>query len=185
MIGIGRWLLLAFGHSYYQHGYTSLIVLTIAAGPISASYWLQTILRLAGKLRAIIVVNAIGAIATCSAVWFASSHGLITVAWAWLGGCAVTALAVGLAAPEKSREPIKAISSNTFKHSNKPQEAGVFLVERRFMTRLFAVSASRRRKILKLILPMRTYKACRLALRRVVLRWIEGDSASLRRGHRC
>lgn len=50
------------------------------------------------------------------------------------------------------------------------------------MTRLFAVSASRRRKILKLILPVRTYKACRLALRRVVLRWIEGDSASLAPG---
>ena len=117
MIGTGRWLLLAFGYSYYQHGYTSLIVLTIAAGPISASYWFQTILRLAGKLRAIIMINAIGTIATCSAVWFASSHGLVTVAWAWLGGCAVTALAAGLAAREKSASPSKRKLST---HSNIP-----------------------------------------------------------------
>ena len=55
-------------------------------------------------------------------------------------------------------------------------------MERRFITRLFVVSASRRRGIFKLILPVRTYKTCRLALRRVVLRWIEGDSASLAPG---
>ena len=102
MIGTGRWLLLAFGQLYYQHGYISLIALTLAAGPISASYWFQTILRLAGKLRAIVVVNVIGAIATCSAVWLGSSHGLTAVAWAWFGGCAVTAITEGIAAREKN-----------------------------------------------------------------------------------
>ena len=107
MIGTGRWLLLAFGPSYYQHGYMSLIVMTLAAAPISASYWFQTILRLAGKLRAIIMVNALGAIATCSAVWFGASHGLSTVAWAWLGGETVAALAAGLATREKSPTPSK------------------------------------------------------------------------------
>jgi O-antigen/teichoic acid export membrane protein len=98
MIGAGRWLLLAFGHPYYQHGYVSLIALTLAAAPISASFWFMTILRLAGKLRSIIVVNIIGFVVTVSLVWLGSSHGLTAVAWAWFVSCAVTALAAGVAA---------------------------------------------------------------------------------------
>ena len=104
MIGVGRWLLLAFGHTYYQHGYLTLIALTIAAGPVSASYWFQTILRLAGKLRAIIVVNVIAAVVTVATVWFASAHGLNAVAWAWLVSCTVAALAAGIAAREKKND---------------------------------------------------------------------------------
>jgi O-antigen/teichoic acid export membrane protein len=100
MIGIGRWLLLAFGQPYYHNGYTSLIILVLAAGPISASYWFQTILRLAGKLRAIVVVNVITTIGTCSAVWIGSSYGLTAVSWGWLGGAVIAALAAGIAARE-------------------------------------------------------------------------------------
>ncbi len=98
MIGLGRWLLLAFGQPYYHYGYTSLIILVLAAGPISAIYWFQTILRLAGKLRAIIAVNAIGAIVTCLSVWVGSSHGLTVVAWGWLGGSLISACVAGAAA---------------------------------------------------------------------------------------
>lgn len=56
------------------------------------------------------------------------------------------------------------------------------------MTRLSALRAnvgaarSRRMKLLKSILPVRTYRASRLALRRAVLRAVEGDSASLSPG---
>ena len=100
MIGLGRWLLLAFGQPYYHYGYACLIILVVAAGPISANYWFQTILRLAGKLRAIIVVNAIGAIATCSCVWFGASHGLTAVAWGWLGGALISACVAGASARE-------------------------------------------------------------------------------------
>jgi O-antigen/teichoic acid export membrane protein len=100
LIGLGRWLLLAFGQPYYHYGYTSLIILVLAAGPISANYWLQTILRLAGKLRAVIVVNVTGAIGTCSCVWIGSSHGLTGVAWGWLGGALITTCVAGAAVRE-------------------------------------------------------------------------------------
>jgi acetyltransferase-like isoleucine patch superfamily enzyme len=56
------------------------------------------------------------------------------------------------------------------------------------MTRLSAFRASvgaaqsRRTKLLKMILPVRTYKASRLALQRMLLRAIEGDSTSLSPG---
>ena len=101
MIAIGRWLLLAFGQSYYHNGYASLVILVLAAGPISANYWLQTILRLAGKLRAVIVVNAIGAVGTCSCVWVGSSHGLTAVAWGWLVGNLITTCVALVAARER------------------------------------------------------------------------------------
>ena len=105
LIGTGRWLLLAFGQQYYHYGYKSLIILVLAAAPISANYWLQTILRLAGKLRAIIVVNVIGMVATCSCVWIGSSHGLTAVAWGWFAGSFVTACVAGVAAREKPARP--------------------------------------------------------------------------------
>ena len=128
MIGAGRWLLLAFGHAYYEHGYITLIAMTLAAAPISATYWFQTILRLHGKLRAIIVVNLLGGIATCVAVWFGASHGLSSVAWGWLVGETVAALAAGLATREKSPTPAKEVVFNTFKHFEKSQRRGCLLV---------------------------------------------------------
>ena len=100
MIGAGHWLLLAFGQQYNHYGYTSLIILVLAAGPVSANYWLQTILRLAGKLRAVITVNAIGAIATCSCVWIGSAHGLTAASWGWLIGAVITACVAAAAARE-------------------------------------------------------------------------------------
>jgi O-antigen/teichoic acid export membrane protein len=100
MIGLGRFLLLAFGESYYQHGYMSLVILVLAAGPISATFWLQTILRLANKLRAIIVVNTVGSIATCLGVWFGSAHGLEAVALGWLGGNIIEMCIAAIAARE-------------------------------------------------------------------------------------
>jgi O-antigen/teichoic acid export membrane protein len=101
LIGAGRWLLLAFGQPYYRYGYTSLIILVLAAGPISANYWLQTVLRLAGKLRAIIVVNIVGAIGTCGCVWIGSSHGLTGVSWGWLAGALITTVVAAAAVRER------------------------------------------------------------------------------------
>jgi O-antigen/teichoic acid export membrane protein len=98
LIGLGRWLLLAFGQPYYHFGYASLVILVLAAAPISANYWLQTVLRLAGKLRAVIVVNATSAIATCSFAWIGASHGLTAVAWGWLGGALLATCVAAVAA---------------------------------------------------------------------------------------
>lgn len=97
LIAVGRWLLLAFGSHYYQHGLSSLIILALAAGPVSANYWLLTILRIEGKLRAIIVVNATYALAICAFAWVGSSHGLTGVALAWLAGALIGACAGGAA----------------------------------------------------------------------------------------
>lgn len=105
MIGLGRWLLLAFGQPYYHYGYTSLIILVISAGPISANYWLQTILRLAGKLRAIIMVNVTGAIAICLCVWLGASHGLTVVSCGWLVGNLISACVAGVVARERRHGP--------------------------------------------------------------------------------
>src|SRR5690348_7386846 len=100
IIGAGRWLLLAFGQPYYRYGFTSLIILILAAGPISASYWFLTILRLAGKLRAIVVVNVAYAIGTCLFVWVGTSHGLTGVSWGWFAGAAIGTCVAGVAAQE-------------------------------------------------------------------------------------
>ena len=106
MIGIGRWLLLAFGHhgAYYQHGYTIFIILVLAAGPLSLSTWFQTILRLAGKLRAIVVVTSIWAVLTCVGVWFGSSFGLTGAACGWVGASLIGLLISGVATLERRAE---------------------------------------------------------------------------------
>jgi O-antigen/teichoic acid export membrane protein len=103
MIGIGRWLLLAFGHegAYYHHGYTTLIILVLAAGPLSVSSWFQTILRLAGKLRAIVVVNVTWALLSCAGVWFGSSFGLTGVACGSVSASLIAVFIAGVAARER------------------------------------------------------------------------------------
>jgi len=102
MIGLGRWLLLAFGDSSYsQHGYKILVILVLGAGPLSINLWFQTILRLAGKLRSIVFVNASGAILSLAGVWFGSSFGLTGVALGSLS-CSLIAMCIaGVAAREK------------------------------------------------------------------------------------
>jgi O-antigen/teichoic acid export membrane protein len=100
IIAIGRFLLLAFGHAYATNGFASLIILSLAAGPIAANYWLVTVLRLAGKLRAIVAVNAIYAAATCMLTWIGASHGLTGVAAGWFFGALIGTCAAAAAARE-------------------------------------------------------------------------------------
>jgi O-antigen/teichoic acid export membrane protein len=103
MIVIGRWLLLAFGHGgdYYHHGYTTLIILVLAAGPLSLSSWFQTILRLAGKLRAIVVVNVTWALLSCAGTWFGSKYGLLGVACGSVSASCIAVFIAGVAARER------------------------------------------------------------------------------------
>jgi O-antigen/teichoic acid export membrane protein len=100
MIGIGRWLLLAFGRPYYEHGYTILIILVLAAGPISINFWFTTVLRLAGKLRAIIVVNAVASLLSVVGVWFGSSYGLTGAACGSVIASLISVVINGVAARE-------------------------------------------------------------------------------------
>ena len=101
LIVTGRWLLLAFGWRYYHYGFTSLILFAVAAGPIAATYWFVTVLRLAGKLRAIVIVNGTYSVAICTLAWLGASHGLTAVAAAWPIGALIAACLAGIAVPRE------------------------------------------------------------------------------------
>jgi O-antigen/teichoic acid export membrane protein len=102
-----RWLLLVFGVSYSQHGSVGLMLLAAAALPIAAGNWLMTVLRLAGRLRAIVVSNVVYAVGISALAWFLAPHGLTAVCAAWpvgaLLGTAVAAIAAVSAMPRAAR----------------------------------------------------------------------------------
>ena len=99
LVGCGRWLLLAFGTGYYHYGLSSLIILALTAGPVSANYWLLTVLRLEGKLRPIIIVNVTYAVGVCTLAWIGASHGLSGVSLGWLAGSFIAALVAAASVP--------------------------------------------------------------------------------------
>ena len=103
LLAIGRWLLLAFGAKYYHYGWPSFVLLSIAAGPITAIYWCVTVLRLEGKLRAIILVNVTYATAVCTLAWFGAAHGLTVLAGAWPVGALIAALVAIMAIPHERK----------------------------------------------------------------------------------
>lgn len=85
----GHWILLVFGTRYSQHGTLSLMLLAAAAIPLAANNWLMTVLRLSGKLRAIVVSSGVYAVAICGLAWFLAPHGLGVLTAAWpIGGLA-------------------------------------------------------------------------------------------------
>ncbi len=100
-----RWILLIFGSGYSQHGSTGLILLATAALPIAAGSWLMTILRLAGRLRAIVVSNVVYAVAISSLAWFLAPRGLTAVCAAWPLGALLGALVAGIAAAGAMSRP--------------------------------------------------------------------------------
>ncbi len=76
-------LLLAFGAAYRQHGTLPLIVLAAAAPALAMNNWLQALLRLLGRLRALMLSAAVQAIAICGLAWILAPHGTTAVAAAW------------------------------------------------------------------------------------------------------
>ena len=87
LIVAARWILMMFGRTYSQHGTTALMVLTAAVIPLAANSWWQSVLRLSGRLGAIVVSNAVYAVAICSLAWFLAPHGLTVLTAAWpIGG---------------------------------------------------------------------------------------------------
>jgi O-antigen/teichoic acid export membrane protein len=79
-------LLLAFGVAYRQHGTLPLIVLASAAPALAMNNWLQALLRLLGRLRALMLSAAVQAIAICGLAWVLAPHGATAVAAAWPAG---------------------------------------------------------------------------------------------------
>lgn len=91
-----HWVLLAFGVQYSQHGTPTLILLAVAAVPIGANDWLQTVLRLAGALRAIVWSGIVSAVAVCTLAWFLAPYGLTALTASWTIGSSLGAVVAGV-----------------------------------------------------------------------------------------
>ena len=88
-----RWVLLIFGPGYSKFGTTSLIMLAVAAVPIAVCNWSWTVLRLSGRLVAIMVSSGIYMVAICALAWFLAPRGLTTLTAAWPIGSLLAAAA--------------------------------------------------------------------------------------------
>ena len=106
-----HWLLLAFGTRYSQHGAPALVVFAVAAIPLAAISWSQTVLRLSGRLRAIVLSSSVYAIAICGLAWFLAPYGLNALAAAWpiggLLGAALAAIAIPRNPPPRHRRTLQ------------------------------------------------------------------------------
>jgi hypothetical protein len=101
-----RWVLLVFGTRYSQHAAPGLMLLAVAAVPIAANHWLWTVLRLSGRLRALVMSNGAYAIGICGLAWLLAPHGLSALTAAWPAGGllgAVVAAALQHAPPRHRR----------------------------------------------------------------------------------
>jgi len=87
LVVVAHWVLLAFGTKYSQHGTTSLIMLALAAIPTAASGWLWPMLRLQGRLWALLMSAGVYAISICGLAWVLAPYGLGALSAAWpIGG---------------------------------------------------------------------------------------------------
>jgi O-antigen/teichoic acid export membrane protein len=107
-----HWILLAFTRGYSVHGTGSLEILSAAVLPIAACNWGWTVLRLTGRLRALVVSTAVYGAAICGSAWFLAPHGLTAVSSAWLAGSALgaavsTILAAAAKAPARHRRGMR------------------------------------------------------------------------------
>ena len=107
LILVAHWVLLAFGTGYSQHGTLCLILLAVAVIPIAANDWLQTVLRLSGRLRPIVVSSGVFAVGVCGLAWLLAPYGLTGLTAAWpiggLLGAAVAAVSYKASAARRRR----------------------------------------------------------------------------------
>ena len=99
-----HWVLLAFGLGYSQHGTTSLVLLAVAVIPIAACNWSWTVLRLSGRLTALVVSNAVYSGTISGFAWILAPHGLAAMTAAWPIGSAVAATVATLLSHTVSRK---------------------------------------------------------------------------------
>jgi O-antigen/teichoic acid export membrane protein len=71
-----HWVLAAFGHGYSVNATGCLELLAVAVLPIALANWAWTVLRLSGRLAAVVFGNAVYAIGICVAAWLLAPHGL-------------------------------------------------------------------------------------------------------------
>ncbi len=104
-----RWLLLLFGHNYSVHGTDVLIVMATAVIPFAAFNWLLTVLRLLGRLQAIVVGNVVYALVTCALAWILAPRGLTILSVAWPVGLTVASATVAVPVWRWARHPQPAL----------------------------------------------------------------------------
>ena len=112
LVVVAHWVLLIFGVGYSQYGTHGLMLLSVAAIPVAANNWLQTVLRLSGRLGAMVGTSAIYAIAICGLAWALAPHGLTALTAAWPIGSTVAVAAGAVAfvmgkAPARHRREIR------------------------------------------------------------------------------
>ncbi len=96
MVG-AHWVLLIFGVRYSEFGTGSLIMLTAAAVPIAACNWSWTVLRLNGRLSAIVWTSAVYTAGICGFAWFLAPRGLTALTAAWPLGSLLAAVGATIA----------------------------------------------------------------------------------------
>lgn len=95
----GHWLLLLFGHAYSAGGTSTLAILALSTPSVALCSVATTVLRVANRLLALVVSNAVYAIAILGFALIGARHGLQWVAVAYLvGNTTAGLLAAGLAA---------------------------------------------------------------------------------------
>jgi O-antigen/teichoic acid export membrane protein len=97
MLLLGHFLLVLFGAKYAGSAQGCYDILITAVLPIAINNWLLTVLRLAGKLHAIVVSNLVYLVVVCGLAWFLAPEGLNRLALAWPIGIIAGALVAGVA----------------------------------------------------------------------------------------
>lgn len=95
-----HWILLVFGGGYSQHAAESLAELAVSVLPIAVCNWSWTVLRLAGRLGALVVSSVVYAGAICATAWVFAPHGLTALSSAWLVGSGLAAAVAGVASAQ-------------------------------------------------------------------------------------
>ena len=126
-----HWVLLAFGSRYSQYGTTSLELLAAAVIPIAACNWSWTVLRLSGRLVALVMSSAVYSAAICGVAWLLASHGLTALTAAWPVGATIgAAIAIVLTrmlssnAAARHRRTTRPEPSSTASPPRKPATVG-------------------------------------------------------------
>jgi O-antigen/teichoic acid export membrane protein len=87
-----HWVLLVFGRGYSQNGTGCLELLAAAVLPMAMANWGWTVLRLAGRLGAVVFSNAVYTAGICVGAWILAPHGLTALSAAWPLGATIAAI---------------------------------------------------------------------------------------------
>jgi O-antigen/teichoic acid export membrane protein len=99
-----HWILLAFGVGYSQNGTTSLELLAAAVIPIAACNWAWAVLRLSGRLKALVISSAVYSAGICGVAWVVAPHGLTALSASWFVGASFAAIIASAAAARGRRK---------------------------------------------------------------------------------